>query len=111
MRLTVVAVGRLKAGPERELFARYVERVGALAAHVGISGVDWREVAEGRAGRLGTRLMAIVAEGQRNRVYLSPTEAQERTARTTDSADVSGLEHFQNFPNHEGFQYYRPIPI
>jgi 23S rRNA (pseudouridine1915-N3)-methyltransferase len=55
LRLTVVAVGRLKAGPERELFARYVERVGALAAHVGISGVDWREVAEGRAGRLEDR--------------------------------------------------------
>ena len=55
LRLTIVAVGRLKAGPERELFARYVERVGALAAHVGISGVDWREVAEGRAGRLEDR--------------------------------------------------------
>jgi 23S rRNA (pseudouridine1915-N3)-methyltransferase len=41
----------MKAGPERELLARYVERVGGLAASVGISRVDWREVAEGRAGR------------------------------------------------------------
>ena len=29
--------------------------------------------AEGKAGRMGARLMAIVAEGQRGRVYLSPT--------------------------------------
>jgi len=32
---------------------------------------------EGKAGRMGTRLMAIVAEGQRERVYLSPAEAME----------------------------------
>ena len=29
--------------------------------------------AEGKAGRMGARLMAIVAEGERGRVYLSPT--------------------------------------
>jgi 23S rRNA (pseudouridine1915-N3)-methyltransferase len=51
LRLTVVAVGRMKAGPERELLARYVERVGALSPSVGFSRVDWREVDEGRAGR------------------------------------------------------------
>ena len=28
---------------------------------------------EGKAGRMGARLMAIVAEGERGRVYLSPT--------------------------------------
>jgi len=37
--------------------------------------------AEGQAGRLGARLMAIVAEGVRGRVYLAPTEEQEDTAR------------------------------
>jgi putative DNA methylase len=29
--------------------------------------------AEGKAGRMGARLMAIVAEGDRGRVYLAPT--------------------------------------
>ena len=33
--------------------------------------------AEGQAGRLGTRLMAIVAEGDRGRVYLPPTVEHE----------------------------------
>lgn len=37
--------------------------------------------AEGQAGRMGARLMAIVAEGLRGRVYLTPPEEQERTAR------------------------------
>ena len=33
--------------------------------------------AEGKAGRMGARLMAVVAEGDRGRVYLPPTEAME----------------------------------
>ena len=37
--------------------------------------------AEGRAGRMGARLMAIVAEGDRGRVFLSPTPEQEALAR------------------------------
>ena len=42
--------------------------------------------AEGRAGRMGTRLMAIVAEGDRGRVYLSPTRKQEAMARKAEPA-------------------------
>jgi putative DNA methylase len=37
--------------------------------------------AEGRAGRMGQQLMAIVAEGQRARVYLDPTDKQEAKAK------------------------------
>lgn len=36
---------------------------------------------EGRAGRLGTQLMATVAEARRNRLYLAPTAEQEDAAR------------------------------
>ena len=36
--------------------------------------------AEARAGRMGSRLMAIVAEGVRSRVYLSPTPEHEAIA-------------------------------
>ncbi len=35
---------------------------------------------EGKAGRMGQQLMAIVAEGQRGRVYLAPTQEQVKTA-------------------------------
>ncbi|MCK9524539.1 MAG: DUF1156 domain-containing protein [Limnochordia bacterium] len=36
---------------------------------------------EGQAGRMGTRLMAVVAEGTRGRVYISPTLEMELAAR------------------------------
>ncbi|EIL98262.1 hypothetical protein RHOFW104T7_15815 [Rhodanobacter thiooxydans] len=38
--------------------------------------------AEGIAGRMGERLMAVVAEGARSRVYLDPTEAMEAIAKS-----------------------------
>jgi putative DNA methylase len=37
--------------------------------------------AEGQAGRMGARLMALVAEGERGRVYLAPTPDHEAAAR------------------------------
>ena len=36
--------------------------------------------AEGMNGRMGTRLMAIVAEGERGRVYIAPTQEHEAAA-------------------------------
>jgi putative DNA methylase len=38
--------------------------------------------AEGVAGRMGAKLMAVVAGGAKGRVYLAPTAAHEATART-----------------------------
>ncbi|BDS29870.1 DUF1156 domain-containing protein [Aeromonas caviae] len=41
------------------------------------SPVDYKHIrSEGSAGRMGQRLMAIVAEGKKGRVYLSPTDEQ-----------------------------------
>ncbi|MBE3561330.1 MAG: DUF1156 domain-containing protein [Ktedonobacteraceae bacterium] len=41
---------------------------------------------EGKAGRMGQQLMAIVAEGQRGRVYLAPTESHIAVAATARPA-------------------------
>ena len=41
---------------------------------------------EGMAGRMGARLMAVVAEGQRSRIYLEPTEEMEGTAGEAEPA-------------------------
>jgi putative DNA methylase len=49
-----------------------------LMSRVPISG-DYIK-AEGKAGRMGARLMAIVAEGIRGRIYLAPTDAMEAVA-------------------------------
>jgi 23S rRNA (pseudouridine1915-N3)-methyltransferase len=51
MRLSLVCVGRLKAGPERELFERYFIRLTESARGVGLVGVDLREIGESRARR------------------------------------------------------------
>ena len=51
MRLQVLCVGRLKAGPERQLLARYDERIGAAGRSVGLGPVDVREIAESSARR------------------------------------------------------------
>ena len=40
--------------------------------------------AEGMAGRMDARLMAVVAEGKRARVYLDPSERMEELARTVE---------------------------
>ncbi len=55
MRLLLVGVGRLKAGLERELFERYFKRLADLARSSGFSGVDLREIDEGRAKRAEDR--------------------------------------------------------
>lgn len=45
------------------------------------SPIDYNHIrAEGKAGRLGQRLMAVVAEGPRGRVFLSPTSEQVAVA-------------------------------
>ena len=51
--------------------------------------------AEGRAGRMGGRLMAIVAEGDRGRMYLSPTRGHETAARQAKPEWKPDVEFFQ----------------
>ena len=51
--------------------------------------------AEGKAGRIGARLMAIVAAGERGRVYLAPTEAMEGVARKAKPEWKPDVEFFQ----------------
>lgn len=55
MRLIIAAVGRMKSGPERELVARYVDRVEKAGRAVGITSVDVIEIVESRAAGSGQR--------------------------------------------------------
>ena len=50
---------------------------------------------EAQAGRMGQRLMAIVADAPRSRVYLSPQEESERIARTASPTWKPDVEFFQ----------------
>lgn len=52
-------------------------------------------MAEGKAGRMGSRLMALVAEGEQGRVYLPPTDAMEAVARQAEPEWKPDVEFFQ----------------
>ncbi len=47
---------------------------------------------EGKAGRIGARMMAMVAEGERGRVYLPPTQEMEEISRTAHLAWKPDIE-------------------
>lgn len=54
MKVTVAAVGRLKAGPEREIFDRFVKRAEAAGRRLGLS-FTFRELPESRASSPAAR--------------------------------------------------------
>ena len=72
MDVRLLAVGRLKAGPERDLSERYLDRARRTGAGLGLRDFSVREVAESRAQRAPDRmaeeeaaLAPILAEGGR----------------------------------------------
>jgi len=56
MRLVVVAIGRLKQGPERELAERYRQRFDDIGRKLGFRGLDVHEIPESRARDAATRI-------------------------------------------------------
>ena len=57
MRLLIAAVGRLKAGPERELAERYRERAARIGRSLGISGIEIIDIRESPARDADRRLV------------------------------------------------------
>lgn len=72
MRLAILAVGRMKAGPERELYDRYGERITKSGKSLHFMGPDLHEIMESRAQDTQKRkseeagqLIQAVGEGTR----------------------------------------------
>lgn len=70
MRLLVIAIGRLKQGPERELGERYRERFDDIGRRLGFRGLDIHEIPESRArdaaariGEEGAAIAALIPDG------------------------------------------------
>jgi 23S rRNA (pseudouridine1915-N3)-methyltransferase len=57
MRLIVAAIGRLKAGPERELAERYRDRVAKAGRAVGLRDIEIIEIRESRAQEAAKRVL------------------------------------------------------
>jgi 23S rRNA (pseudouridine1915-N3)-methyltransferase len=86
MRLLVIAVGRLKSGPERDLVERYRERFSGLARRLGFRALEIHEITESRARDTATRMaeeaaaiMALIPEG-------AITVALDERGKAVDSA-------------------------
>ena len=82
-----------KSGTKTARGANFV----CLVSGAPISGAHIK--AEGMAGRMSARMVAVVAEGQRERVYLTPTGAMEELARTASPewrpvATISGSSQY-----------------
>ena len=58
MRLLIAAVGKLKQGPERELFELYLGRAEAIGRKLGLTPLNVIEVAEARAATAQARVEA-----------------------------------------------------
>jgi 23S rRNA (pseudouridine1915-N3)-methyltransferase len=56
MRILVIAVGRLKQGPERELAGRYRERFDEIGRRLAFRGLEVHEIPESRARDAVTRM-------------------------------------------------------
>lgn len=71
---------RFEVAPGKAMQDGTVNRRGATCVHCGTP-IDFKYVrAEGRAHRMGEKLMAIVAEGKHGRVYCAPNDEQASVA-------------------------------
>lgn len=67
---------RFEVAPGKATQGGTVNRRGATCVHCGASIAFDHIREESREGRMGAKLMAIVAEGQRGRIYIAPDEVQ-----------------------------------
>lgn len=88
MRIQLVAVGRLKTGPERELAERYHGRAAAMARPLGFSGPDLVELAESRKRRTEERQVEEAAAIE-ERVGGSLLAILDETAPSLGSEDFA----------------------
>ena len=93
MKIILAAAGRLKAGAERDLASRYLERAQAAARSAGLTGVDWREIEDSKARRAedrkeeeGAALLALAAKGAR---IIALDERGKSIASEAFAADIA----------------------
>ncbi|WP_328769405.1 DUF1156 domain-containing protein [Streptomyces sp. NBC_00286] len=85
-RVTFMISHDLKLAPKKGTDGT-VQRTGAVCTGCGDTAPLAYVREEGKAGRIGQRLMAIAAEGKRRRIYLPPDDEHEQAARIPRPAD------------------------
>ena len=90
MRLVLLAVGRLKSGPERDLAQRYADRISALCRNAGLAGFDVAEMPEGNGRSAGER-RAAEADRILSRAAAAPLVAFDERGTTPTSQEFATL--------------------
>ena len=91
MRLVICAIGRMKAGPESELLARYVDRAARTGRQLGVSGVDIREFAESRERNMEARCIAESGALLKSLSASARIIAMDETGRDETSLGLAGI--------------------
>lgn len=79
---------RFEVAPGKATQDGTVNRRGATCAHCGTP-IDFKYCRdEAKVGRMGAKLMAVVAEGRHGRVYIAPNEEQEVIADVPEPEDT-----------------------
>ncbi|MCB1429885.1 MAG: 23S rRNA (pseudouridine(1915)-N(3))-methyltransferase RlmH [Nitratireductor sp.] len=91
MRLVICAVGRMKAGPESELLARYVDRAAKTGRQLGVSGIDIREFAESRERNMEARCIAESGALLKSLSASARIIAMDETGRDETSLGLAGI--------------------
>jgi putative DNA methylase len=80
----------------KPIISETVSRAGGICLLSGAP-IDFKYIrTEGKAGRMGQRLMAIVADGSKGKVYVQPTAAVEEIAVKTKASWRPEVEFFQS---------------
>ena len=99
MRLQIVAVGRLKDGPERQLYGRYGERIAAAGRAVALGPVDLAEISEARepgaAARMADEATRMLAKCRDADVRVA---LDERGKTMSSESFAQTLQRFRDRP-------------
>ncbi|BAM86450.1 conserved hypothetical protein [Bradyrhizobium oligotrophicum S58] len=101
MRIVVIAIGRLKQGPERELAERYRERFEDLGRKLGFRGLDIQEIPESRARDAATRISeeaAAIAAAIPDKAVLVCLDERGQNIDSTTFASHLGRWRDQGLP-------------
>lgn len=91
MRVTIHAVGRLKAGPERELAARYLDRFSKTGASLGLEFSRIIETPESRASNAETREREEAAALERSLPADTALMLLDERGKTPDSEQFAAM--------------------
>src|SRR3954465_98737 len=95
MHLVVIAIGRLKKGPERELAERYRERFDDIGRKLGFRGLAIHEISESRARDAATRMAEEAGALAAPIPEKSVVVALDERGKTIDSAALA--QHLGRF--------------